>query len=116
MRKPATGEPYAGKPPVRFGGRGGQKPSLPLSVERLAFAGRRLTPLRLARRRAEQRLLQILEAFGKPRPVAGECISRASRNLRMRPDVVHGCRWLALRHHPSPCPNPFTLLRPLFLS
>src|SRR5207245_2984258 len=31
MRKPATGEPYAGKPPVRFGGRGGQKPSLPLS-------------------------------------------------------------------------------------
>src|ERR1700675_983430 len=32
MRKPATGEPYAGKPPVRFGGRGGQKPSLPLSL------------------------------------------------------------------------------------
>src|SRR5260221_3319856 len=32
MRKPATGEPYAGKPPVRFGGRGGQKPSLPLSI------------------------------------------------------------------------------------
>jgi len=31
MRKPATGEPYAGKPPVRFGGRGGLKPSLPLS-------------------------------------------------------------------------------------
>ena len=23
MRKPPTGEPYAGKPPVRFGGRGG---------------------------------------------------------------------------------------------
>src|SRR6266699_4326929 len=31
MRKLATGEPYAGKPHVRFGGRGGQKPSLPLS-------------------------------------------------------------------------------------
>src|SRR3984957_4730014 len=31
IRKPSTGEPYAGKPPVRFGGRGGQKPSLPLS-------------------------------------------------------------------------------------
>jgi len=30
MRKPSTGEPYAGKPPVRFGGRGG-KPSRPLS-------------------------------------------------------------------------------------
>jgi hypothetical protein len=24
MRKPLTGEPYAGKPPVRFGGRGGR--------------------------------------------------------------------------------------------
>src|SRR5438552_12679285 len=33
MRKPATGEPYAGKPPVRFGGRGGLKPSLPLSKD-----------------------------------------------------------------------------------
>ncbi len=32
MRKLATGEPYAGKPHVRFGGRGGQKPSLPLSA------------------------------------------------------------------------------------
>src|ERR1700730_1214354 len=81
------------------------------TVERLAFAGRRLAPLRLARRRTEQRLLQILEAFGKPRPVAGECILRASRILRMRPDVVHGCRWLAVRHHPSPCRYPFILLR-----
>ena len=26
MWKPPTGEPYAGKPPVRFGGRGGRKP------------------------------------------------------------------------------------------
>ena len=25
IRKPSTGEPYAGKPPVRFGGRGGPK-------------------------------------------------------------------------------------------
>src|SRR5216684_6291013 len=33
MRKPATGEPYAGEPHVRFGGRGGYKPSLPLSVD-----------------------------------------------------------------------------------
>ena len=32
MRKPPTGEPYAGKPPVRFGGRGGRNPSRPLSV------------------------------------------------------------------------------------
>src|SRR5271156_5153748 len=36
MRKPSTGEPYAGKPPVRFGGRGGAK----------AFP----TPIRLRRR------------------------------------------------------------------
>ncbi len=26
MRKPPTGEPYAGKPHVRFGGRGGLRP------------------------------------------------------------------------------------------
>ena len=26
MRKPPTGEPYAGKPPARFGGRGGREP------------------------------------------------------------------------------------------
>ena len=26
MKNPPTGEPYAGKPPVRFGGRGGRKP------------------------------------------------------------------------------------------
>ena len=32
MWKPLTGEPYAGKPHVRFGGRGGAEPSLPLSV------------------------------------------------------------------------------------
>ena len=31
MRKPPTGEPYAGKPPVRFGGRRGQNPLRPLS-------------------------------------------------------------------------------------
>ena len=30
MRKPPTGEPYARKPHVRFGGRGGTAPSLPL--------------------------------------------------------------------------------------
>ena len=30
MWKPLTGEPYAGKPHVRFGGRGGAEPSLPL--------------------------------------------------------------------------------------
>ena len=35
MWKPLTGEPYAGKPHVRFGGRGGAEPSLPLSS--LAF-------------------------------------------------------------------------------
>src|SRR6266436_5002124 len=34
MEKSLTGEPDAGNPPVRFGGRGGAKtPSLPLSIE-----------------------------------------------------------------------------------
>ena len=32
MRKPLTGEPCAGKPHARFGGRGGRCPSLPLSL------------------------------------------------------------------------------------
>src|SRR6266508_1432677 len=36
MKKPPTGEPYAGKPPVRFGGRGRRKP-IPTPIrERLA--------------------------------------------------------------------------------
>ena len=33
MRKPTTGEPCAGEPHARFGGRGGQHPSRPLSVK-----------------------------------------------------------------------------------
>src|SRR2546422_5404475 len=33
--KPPTGEPYAGNPPVRFGGRGSRTLSLPLSWEAL---------------------------------------------------------------------------------
>ena len=33
MKKPPTGEPYAGKPPVRFGGRGRRKP-IPTPIER----------------------------------------------------------------------------------
>ena len=33
MWKPSTGEPYAGKPPVRFGGRGGRK-SFPTPIKK----------------------------------------------------------------------------------
>ena len=33
MKKPPTGEPYAGKPPVRFGGRGRRKP-IPTPIEK----------------------------------------------------------------------------------
>jgi hypothetical protein len=33
MKKPPTGEPYAGKPPVRFGGRGRRKP-IPTPIRR----------------------------------------------------------------------------------
>ena len=32
MKKPPTGEPYAGKPPVRFGGRGGESHPDPYPV------------------------------------------------------------------------------------
>ena len=43
---PLTGEPYAGNPPVRFGGRGGANPAIPtpnqlhgvLAVEPVQFA------------------------------------------------------------------------------
>lgn len=46
MKKPPTGEPYAGKPPVRFGGRGGEKPSRPLSDLRNSWIGAiRLSPI-----------------------------------------------------------------------
>ena len=33
MWKPLTGEPYAGNPPVRFGGRGGESLSYPYHIE-----------------------------------------------------------------------------------
>jgi hypothetical protein len=34
---PLTGEPDAGNPPVRFGGRGGANPAIPTSIEPLRF-------------------------------------------------------------------------------
>jgi hypothetical protein len=40
--KPLTGEPDAGDPHVRFGGRGSEKLSLPLSDMPPAFAGCKL--------------------------------------------------------------------------
>ena len=50
MRKPTTGEPYAGEPHVRFGGRGGESLSYPYQspgtrgqVWMPAFAGMTLT-------------------------------------------------------------------------
>ncbi len=43
MRKPPTGEPCAGKPPARFGGRGGRKP-----FPTLLAGGGFLEPRRLA--------------------------------------------------------------------
>jgi hypothetical protein len=39
MQKPPTGEPYAGKPPVRFGGRGRRKPiPTPIPISRVYLA------------------------------------------------------------------------------
>ena len=60
MRKPPTGEPYTGKPSVRFGGRGGESLPYPYHVEshgghmdclvRLAALGSlAMTPERYAR-------------------------------------------------------------------
>src|SRR5688572_30527567 len=39
--KPPTGEPYAGDPPVRFGGRGSRTLSLPLSFSSVVVPPRR---------------------------------------------------------------------------
>src|SRR5580700_7536140 len=50
--------------------------------------------LGLARRGAEQRLLQFLDALGKPGPVAGEGMLRAAHGLRPL-DVARRRRWLA---------------------
>ena len=43
MRKLPTGEPYAGKPPVRFGGRGGVTP-FPTPIGNLGCYGTSLYP------------------------------------------------------------------------
>jgi len=37
MRKLPTGEPYAGKPPVRFGGRGGESLPYPIGHPTLVY-------------------------------------------------------------------------------
>jgi len=33
IETPLTGEPYAGNPPVRFGGRGGANPAIPTPID-----------------------------------------------------------------------------------
>src|SRR6266568_84056 len=55
------------------------------------FSGRHF---RISRRRAEQRLLQFVEAFRKPRPFAGEFMLRAIRSLCARPQIGRRSRWL----------------------
>jgi hypothetical protein len=49
---PLTGEPDAGNPPVRFGGRGGANPAIPTSIEPPRFA---VPPSGGARRAASPR-------------------------------------------------------------
>ena len=44
MKKPPTGEPYAGKPPVRFGGRGGESHPDPYPIG-AKIGAIRLTPI-----------------------------------------------------------------------
>jgi len=78
-----TGEPYAGNPPVRFGGRGGRKrPSLPLCacVKLMRLTDGRSSPTRTwrrvaegncvaARRGGEQPEANLSSQTGLPRPV-----------------------------------------------
>jgi hypothetical protein len=40
MWKPLTGEPYAGDPPVRFGGRGGVNLSYPYLLNTFEYRGK----------------------------------------------------------------------------
>jgi hypothetical protein len=43
MRKPLTGEPYAGEPHVRFGGRGGESLLYPYSKKTFRIAEKTLS-------------------------------------------------------------------------
>ena len=75
MRKPATGEPCAGEPQARFGGRGGQ-PSRPLSDRvrgRLEAGNPRVTKL------AAAHLVGLIE----PEDIANMAVFLASEESRM---------------------------------
>jgi hypothetical protein len=52
--KPLTGEPDAGKPPVRFGGRGGANPAIPTPIKTLGDRCRALC------------VRQVVECAGAP--------------------------------------------------
>jgi len=61
---PLTGEPDAGNPPVRFGGRGGANPAIPTSIKPLRFVVAPLGGLRTVANsvRVDHRLKPALQA------------------------------------------------------
>jgi len=109
---PLTGEPDAGEPPVRFGGRGGAHPAIPTPIMRCRDSARRL------RTRAAFGVRQLAGALEEP-----HCTRRPARPLppstndRMdcSPDAIAHSRagfdpgpmvtisWRA-RFHPGPYP------------
>ena len=89
MRKPPTGEPYAGKPPVRFGGRGRRK-SIPTPIP---------GTLRPSRRDAMSGLLQNRTTTSRPLSSLSRCsmpIRRSitrSLNCVNTPERAHPALW-----------------------
>jgi hypothetical protein len=87
---PLTGEPDAGNPPVRFGGRGGANPAIPTSIKPLQFVvpplgGGRLKP---ALRAVPARSPAFRRIRLKPALRAVPARSPAFRRLRLKPALV----------------------------
>ena len=91
MRKPPTGEPSAGEPHARFGGRGGRKPfPTPISLPRRRYSGTHvscpLPRLRCAATR-ESRASKSLVGLGDNAPAVDHLLS---------------CIWLGLLRRRGP--------------
>jgi hypothetical protein len=90
---PLTGEPDAGNPPVRFGGRGGANPAIPTSIEPPWFVvppsgGGRLKPALVRLRRRPHSGVEVPARPSVHRPVTeGYCVV-ATRGGEL-PEVNH---------------------------
>ena len=70
MKKPPTGEPYAGKPPVRFGGRGRRKPiPTPISA-RIAAQRHNIVRLRASHSWGPGSALAQAREFGRDKGIS----------------------------------------------